>query len=132
MLPIRLTPGQDLRGALEAAVASRHCKAAVVVSGIGSLGEARVRFAGADVPLHAVGALEILSLAGTIAPGASHLHAALANRDGEVFGGHVSPGCIVRTTAEVLVALLDDWAFTREPDPATGYDELAIRHRPGP
>jgi len=32
----------------------------------------------------------------------------------------------VRTTAEVLLALLPEWAFSREPDAATGYLELQI------
>jgi predicted DNA-binding protein with PD1-like motif len=72
-LPIRLTPGQDLRAALEAAVLAHHCRAAFVL------------------------------------------------------GGHVAPGCIVLTTAEVLLALLPDWQFTREPDALTGYDELVTR-----
>jgi predicted DNA-binding protein with PD1-like motif len=35
----------------------------------------------------------------------------------------------VRTTAEVLLALLPEWAFSREPDAATGYDELVVRAR---
>jgi hypothetical protein len=39
----------------------------------------------------------------------------------------VAPGCIVLTTAEVLLALLPDWQFTREPDALTGYDELMTR-----
>ena len=46
---------------------------------------------------------------------------------GEVFGAHVAPGCFVRTTAEVLLALLPEWAFAREPDALTGYDELVVR-----
>ena len=46
-LPLRLLPGQDLRRALEAAVAERGCHAAFVLSGIGSLAPACVRFAGA-------------------------------------------------------------------------------------
>ncbi|MBW8470701.1 MAG: hypothetical protein K0M67_20720, partial [Thiobacillus sp.] len=46
---------------------------------------------------------------------------------GEVFGGHVAPGCRVRTTAEVLLALLPEWAFTREPDVATSYAELVVK-----
>jgi hypothetical protein len=39
----------------------------------------------------------------------------------------VAPGCIVRTTAEVLLALLPEWEFAREPDALTGYDELVVR-----
>ena len=45
----------------------------------------------------------------------------------EAFGGHVAPGCIVRTTAEVLLALLPDWAFAREHCALTGYDKLVVR-----
>lgn len=46
-----------------------------------------------------------------------------------VHGGHVAPGCIVLTTAEVLLALLPDWQFAREPDAVTGYDELVVQPR---
>ena len=128
-LPLRLSPGDDLRAALDAALAAHGGQAAFVVAGIGSLCEARLRFAGRDVPNHVVGDLEILTLAGTLGHGGSHLHASLADADGRVFGGHVAPGCIVRTTAEVLLAVLDDVAFAREPDAVTGYAELVIRPR---
>jgi predicted DNA-binding protein with PD1-like motif len=129
MLPLRLNPGDDLRSALDAALAAHGAAAAFVVAGIGSLREARLRFAGRDVPHHAVGDLEILTLAGTLGAGGSHLHASLSDSAGRVFGGHVAPGCIVRTTAEILLAMLDDVAFTRASDPATGYAELVIRPR---
>jgi predicted DNA-binding protein with PD1-like motif len=33
----------------------------------------------------------------------------------------------VRTTAEILVAQLPDHRFSREPDVASGWDELVIR-----
>ena len=50
----------------------------------------------------------------------------IANGDGRVTGGHVASGCIVRTTAEVLVLLLPEWTFHRALDPATGFEELVI------
>ena len=128
-LPLRLNPGDDLRAALSAALATFGGEAAFVVSGIGSLSEARLRFAGRDAPQHVVGNLEILTLSGTLGAGGPHLHASLADAEGRVFGGHVAPGCVVRTTAEVLLAVLDDVTFTREPDAATGFAELAIRPR---
>ena len=43
--------------------------------------------------------------------------------------GHVAAGCVVRTTAEVLLQLLPGWDFAREPDAATGFDELVVRPR---
>ena len=133
-LPIRLNPGQDLRAALEAAVQGQNCRAAFVVSGIGSLSTAGIRFAGADQPMRLTGDMEILSLSGTIASdgvkSSSHLHMAISTADGQVLGGHAVPGCIVRTIPEVLLALLPDWEFSREPDAATGYDELVVRPKP--
>ena len=130
-LPLRLTPGQDLRAALEAAVLSQSCRAAFVLSGIGSLSTAGLRFAVADQPERLMGEMEILSLSGTVAfdgtKSSSHLHMAISTATGQVLGGHVAAGCIVRTTAEVLLALLPDWEFAREPDAATGYDELVVR-----
>lgn len=136
-LPIRLTPGQDLRETLEDTVREQGCQAAFVLSGIGSLVDARIRFAGADEPLLIRGDSEILTLSGTVGAGDagdagkghSHLHMAVSNAQGEVFGGHVAPGCRVRTTAEVLLALLPEWSFTREPDAATGYAELVVKAR---
>ena len=128
-LPLRLHPGDDLRGALESALAEHGAAAAFVVAGIGSLREARLRFAGRDALAHTVGDLEILTLSGTLDAGGSHLHASLSDAEGRVSGGHVAPGCIVRTTAEILLAVLDDVAFAREPDAATGYPELVIRPR---
>lgn len=127
MLPIRLRPGQDLRRALEAAVAERGCAAACVLSGIGSLSPTLLRLAGANEMRTIAGDAELLTLAGTIAPQASHLHASVSDAHGAVVGGHLAYGCVVRTTAEVLLALLPDWAFAREPDAATGYDELVVR-----
>ena len=52
---------------------------------------------------------------------------ALSTSVGKVLGGHVMSGCIVRTTAEVLLGLLHGWKFSREPDALTGYSELVIQ-----
>ncbi|HZE92304.1 MAG TPA: PPC domain-containing DNA-binding protein [Rhizobacter sp.] len=127
MLPLRLTPGQDLRLALETAVREQGCKAAFVLSGIGSLSEASLRYAGACEATHLGADLELLTLAGTLGSGGSHLHASLSTAAGQVVGGHVAPGCIVRTTAEVLLALLPEWDFARAPDARTGHAELVVR-----
>jgi predicted DNA-binding protein with PD1-like motif len=115
-----------LRSALELAVSSRSCTAAFVISGIGSLSEARIRFADASNVQSFSGPTEILSLSGTIAANGSHLHISLATNSGGVVGGHVMHGCIVRTTAEVLLGLLPEWDFSREPDESTGFAELVV------
>jgi uncharacterized protein len=127
--PLRLSPGDDLRGRIEAVVREQGIAAAFVVCGIGSLSRAAIRFAGAaHAELHE-GDVEIVSLAGTVSPDGAHLHAALADASGRVFGGHVAMGCRVRTTAEILIAELPGWTFSRRHDNATGYPELVIERR---
>ena len=126
-IPLRILPGEDLRKALEDAVAAHACGAAFVLAGIGSLGTTRIRLAGEGEPRVLNGDVEILTLAGTISANGSHLHMSVADAQGHVSGGHVAFGCRVRTTAEILVALMPEWSFTRELDPATGYAELVVR-----
>lgn len=127
--PLRLQPGDDLRLGLQAVVAAQGCSAAFVLAGIGSLRSAQLRLAGAEQTLPLAGDLELLTLGGSIAANGAHLHMSLADADGRVWGGHVAPGCIVRTTAEVLLQLLPGWDFRREADTCTGWAELAIRPR---
>lgn len=130
-LPLRLPSGADLRRALEEAAAKQVNQAAFVVSGIGSLTSAKLRYANAETATEIEGPLEILSLSGSLGDAGAHLHMAVADAEGRVHGGHVAYGCTVRTTAEVLLALLPDWSLTREYDPATGYQELVVRPRGG-
>jgi uncharacterized protein len=126
-LVLRLKPGEDLRGALEAVLARQAIEGAFVLAGIGSLSQAMVRRAGiAQADGHRED-LELLTLSGSLSAQGAHLHATLARADGSVFGGHVAPGCIVRTTAEVLVGLLPGWTLERAVDEATGYAELVAR-----
>jgi predicted DNA-binding protein with PD1-like motif len=126
-LPVRLGAGQDLRAALAALPALHGAAAAFVLQGIGSLSVARIRYAGLPDCAALHGDLEILTLAGSLAPDGVHLHITVADAQGRVSGGHMGAGCIVRTTAEVLVALLPDHRFSREDDPATGFKELVVR-----
>jgi predicted DNA-binding protein with PD1-like motif len=126
-LPVRLRPQQDLRSALQAILADHKVSAAFVLQGIGSLSTARIRFAGMNEATELQGDLEILTLAGSLSPDGVHLHMTVSDAQGRVLGGHVAPGCIVRTTAEILLALLPDHHFSRAPDAESGWDELVVR-----
>jgi predicted DNA-binding protein with PD1-like motif len=132
-LPLRLNPGDDLRAAIEAALAgpgagtgTGAATAAFVLQGIGSLSVARLRYAGLPQPTELRGDLEILTVAGSVSPDGAHLHMCVSDAQGRVYGGHVGAGCIVRTTAELLLALLPGHRFAREHDALTSFKELTI------
>lgn len=122
---LRLHPGEDLRLALEA-LARRDGQSAILVSGIGSLSVAMLRYAGADAATCLPGPLELLSLAGTLSPDGAHLHALVADGLGLVRGGHACAGCIVATTAELTLLPLGGVRLGRAMDPVTGYAELVV------
>jgi len=128
---LRLSPGDDLRLALEAAfasLASQHgIAAACIVSAVGSLSQAVLRYANKPGGSEINGPLELLMLSGTLSPDGAHLHGSVADANGAVTGGHVLRGCIVQATAEVVIALLPGWEFRRELDAATGFNELSAR-----
>ncbi|WP_326541237.1 PPC domain-containing DNA-binding protein [Pseudorhodoferax sp.] len=131
---LRLAPGEDLRTALQhwseaAARAAEPVHAACVLSAVGSLTRAQLRYADAPAGTRIDGPLELLSLAGTLGRGGLHLHASVADAAGKVLGGHVMHGCNVRTTAEIVLGLLPEHVFDRVPDPATGYLELLAQRR---
>ena len=126
-LPLRLPPGSDLRRELEQAATQIDGGSGFVVSGIGSLSEGRLRFAGAQVECVVAGPLEVLSVSGSITPDGAHLHMTIADQTGRVYGGHVCYGNTVHTTAEILVAPVAEWDLSRDADETTGYRELVIR-----
>ncbi len=126
-LPLRLLPQQDLRATLEALLARHGASAAFVLQGIGSLSMARLRFAGMTQVAELRGDMELLTIAGTLSPDGAHLHLSVADAEGKVSGGHADYGCIIRTTAEILVALLPLHSFSREMDETLGFRELVVR-----
>lgn len=127
---LRLSPGDDLRAGLESAfreLQARGCRAACVVSAVGSLSRAVLRYAGQAQGTVLDEALELVSLSGTLSADGPHLHAGVADARGAMRGGHVMPGCTVRTTAEIVLAPLPGWAFSRAHDARTGFMELVAQ-----
>lgn len=129
----RLTPGTDLRAELERLTAELALRAGCIVSCVGSLSAARLRMPGAvgeaEVVTTFTESMEIVSLTGTLCADGLHVHISLSRRDGSCVGGHLVPGCVVNTTAELVIGELDDVEFRRPLDPATGYHELSLQPR---
>lgn len=128
VLALRLLPGEDLRGALEAAFAASGATAGFVIAAVGSLGAAALRMAAQDRATDVPGPLEIVALSGTFSVAGPHLHVAVAGPDGRVTGGHLLHGCPVRTTCEVVLGLTGAVVFDRKQDTRTGWKELFIEN----
>ena len=129
VVPLRLQPGADLRGALEAWMGEQEEQAGCLISGVGCLSVAQLHLASAAEATTINGDLESLSLSGTLSTNGAHLHIAAGNSNGTVIGGHLCSGSLVHTTVELVIGLLPEWRFSREQDPSTGYWELRISPR---
>jgi predicted DNA-binding protein with PD1-like motif len=122
----RILPGEDLKEQIELRVKQNGWKAAALVSAVGSLNKASIRFADQQNAAEVAGKLEIVSLSGTLSTAGCHLHIAVADSTGRTIGGHLMSGCEVYTTAEIVVAVLKDVEFIREKDETYGFRELKV------
>lgn len=122
----RFTRGTDLYEGLKTLAAENAVTAAGIVSLVGCVSCATVRTAGAEAILSIPGPLEIVSATGTVSRERVHVHAAFSDKKLNALGGHMKPGCVVDTTAEVILLVMDDTRFSGAFDPATGYNELCI------
>jgi len=127
MYAFRLQPGEDLKVEIDKLVLKNGWKAVSIVTCVGSLNTANIRFANQKDATTIAGKLEIVSLSGLASHAGSHLHIAVSDSTGKTTGGHLMKGCQVYTTAEIVLAILTDVVFEREPDKTYGYKELVIK-----
>ena len=123
---LRLHPGMDLKQELQSYCKNSALAAATVVSCVGSLAKINLRLADAQKFLCRQQPYEIVSLVGTLSSVGCHLHISLADEVGSVCGGHLLDGCLIYTTAELVILELCGMEFRREFDAATGYAELLL------
>ena len=123
----RLRPGDDLLGSIRAYVNQNHIQAAVILSSVGSLTQASIRYANQQEAHIHTGHFEIVSITGTVEEGGEHVHLSISTGQGNMIGGHLMTGCKIYTTSEVTLAELVGVKFTRETDKeGSGWDELKI------
>lgn len=126
VIAIRLKPNEDLRQTLKNFALNQNIKAGFILTAIGSLKQATIRFANQETSIVLTDKFEILSLNGTIANTGVHLHIAIADQQGKTIGGHLDDGCIIYTTAEIVIGIAEDFTFLRTIDEQTGCKELEI------
>lgn len=122
----RLHRGQDLLLEIKALCNEHHIAAGVMLSAVGCVSSARLRDASGvnikDIPQH----MEIVSLNGTVSAARCHLHAAFSTEELTTIGGHLVEGCIINTTCELIIGILDNMEYGIEQDSETGYDEIVF------
>ena len=139
---LRLRPGEEVLGRLLDFIVSRNIAAAALVSAVGSLTRAAIRYANQPEATILTGHFEVCSLSGTLeaaAPGVAlngrktpgqggaHVHLSISDGEGRMIGGHMMLGCEVYTTLEIVLLVLEDQVFARESCEMSGYPELVIR-----
>ena len=124
--PIRLEPNADLRQSLKSFAVEQEIQAGFILSAIGSLKQAIIRFANQDNTTVLTDKFEILSLNGTLATTGIHIHITIADENGKVIGGHLTDGCIIYTTAEIVIGIAENFSFERNLDEQTGFNELEV------
>ncbi|NEZ56182.1 PCC domain-containing protein [Adonisia turfae] len=126
VIAIRLKPGEDLKQSLLRYCIDQKIDAAYMLSCVGSLRKAAIRFANQPEGTVFEQPLEIVSLEGTLSQYGVHLHIAVSDSEGQVIGGHLMDGSNIYTTAEIILGIVPNAIFKREIDPLTGYRELII------
>ena len=126
ILALRLQPNMDLKQSLTEFVNLKDIKAGFILTAIGSLKQATIRFANQSNSKIINEKFEILSLNGTLATTGIHIHISIADKEGKTSGGHLDNGCIIYTTAEIVIGASEEFTFTRTIDEQTGYKELEI------
>lgn len=122
----RLHPGADLFLSIQAFVIQHTLLAGCVLSGVGSLTQATLRLANQPNYHQVQGHFEIVSITGTVSVNGSHLHLSISDEQGQTIGGHLVPGCIIYTTAEIILGVFPELEYRRELCSDSGYDELVV------
>jgi predicted DNA-binding protein with PD1-like motif len=124
---LRLKPEDDLKVSLGHFVEQHEIQAGFILTAVGSLKQANLRFSDRDNAQLFKKKFEIVSLVGTLSLDGIHLHISLSDRNGKTIGGHLLTGCIIYTTAEIVIGTSEDFIFLRAVDEVTGYKELEIQ-----
>ena len=124
---LRLRRGADLMQSIKALCEEKKIAAGVVLSAVGCISRGRVRDASGVTIREISDHCEIVSLNGTVSEKRCHLHIALSREDLSTIGGHLCEGCIINTTCELVIGLLDGWEIDKEFDEETGYHELIFK-----
>ncbi len=123
----RLKPNQDIFAEIESLCLKENIHAGVILSLVGSVKKAALRFANQENASVIDGPHEIVSVTGTVSKTGCHIHISISDGTGTTIGGHLLPGAIVYTTVElVILDMSESCSFTRSHCKMSGFEELVV------
>ena len=122
----RLRRGDDLLLSLEQIAREEGLELAVILSAVGCVTKARLRDASGVTVRTVDEPCEIVSATGTVSRKRCHVHVALSKEDLSTVGGHLMEGCLINTTCELVLGVVEGWCCDVEQDAETGYDEIVF------
>ena len=124
---LKLMPGQDVLLALDAYCKKYEIDAAYIGTVVGSLEKVAFRKGYDQTQFEFEGPFEIVSCVGTLSKNGMHIHASISDRKFQVTGGHLVKGCLVKSTAEIVIIQLENHQMSRMKGEFNEYKELKIQ-----
>ena len=87
----RLKPNQEIFAEIESLCQTENIEAGVILSLVGSVKKAALRFANQENASEIDGPHEIVSVTGTVSKTGSHIHLSISDSEGTTIGGHLLP-----------------------------------------
>lgn len=123
----RLKPNQEIFTEIESLCQRENIYAGVILSLVGSVKKAALRFANQENASIIDGPHEIVSVTGTVSKTGSHIHISISDGTGTTIGGHLMPGALVYTTVElVILDMSESCSFARTHCEMSGFEELVV------
>ena len=122
----RLRRGDDLLREVQNIAREEQLQLAVLLSAVGCVTRARVRDASGVTVREICEPCEIVSATGTVSAARCHVHVSFAKEDLSTVGGHLMEGCIINTTCELVLGVVEGWRCGVEQDEEPGYDEIVF------
>jgi len=125
--------GDDFHECVERAAREKGIQSGAILSGAGTFDRARIHyithteFPSDNAFVDMEGPIELCSVDGVIADYEPHMHCTMALRGGELFAGHLEPGCRVLYLAEVVIARFAGRELERDVHPEHGTARLKAK-----
>lgn len=124
---MKLMPGEDLIIALDKYCKKFEIEAAFIGTVVGSLQKVVFRKGHNQSVQELKGPFEIVSCVGTLSKNGMHIHLSVSDDNFQVYGGHVVSGCLVQSTAEIVIVAMENHQLSRMKGEMTDFKELRIQ-----